>query len=809
MGALSPVPFAGLFVFLSSLLGGGLPLGVPPLPEDPVSARIAPEHCLFYLSSAGMAAPDANSGNQTEQLLAEPEVRRMAAEIQRALQVSLAREMKDKEAPEHPSADELVALAKLPLTRPTAVYVSNLQIGPEGPVIGSLRAGAVVNLGDSLEKTKAEIEQLVGRLPTPLVETLTIGGQSWQRIWPAPGVSVVWGFKGKHFWLGIGEGELGAMLKRAAGKPPAWLDRIAHDLPIERRSNVTYVNLKAVRELVVAMTELQGGSRPDVIKALGLGNVTALCAVAGLDQQGFISRAQVTIDGPSQGVLQLLDGAPLKPADLATIPGDATFAAAVKIDPQKAYQTLLSVAENIHPSGRAELQRDVAGMEAATRLKLEEQILAPLGDTWRVFDSPGEGGALMGATAVVSLKDPKQAAATQARLLELFKGKQPSAEQEDEDTGLHRQYQKPARIDAVEFSGKTIYVYQSGGRDFPIAPAWCITDKELVVALGAQSVKAYLARPAGFQSLAQAPEVTKAVRESAGLMGVTYCNCQRVFDTLYPALGIWAQVATTELRFRGVELGAGLLPSARSIRSHLQPAVSVVCRTPAGIEISARASLPCMGLLSAAPMAPAASLLLWMPSGRHVDGPRRVYPPGINAVAAGKRAIEMFDTDKDGKLSGKELDECPGLKSACTPTATGGPSTVDPAGTGEITAQMITDRIKQWQASRLGRMSLRCMVKHGGEPLEGADVKFVPEKFLGPNIKTATGKTDQNGVAMLSIPTESEGGPPGVPPGFYRVEITKAGTKIPAKYNQKTIFGQEVAIDAEGVRNGINFDLDY
>ena len=63
---------------------------------------------------------------------------------------------------------------------------------------------------------------------------------------------------------------------------------------------------------------------------------------------------------------------------------------------------------------------------------------------------------------------------------------------------------------------------------------------------------------------------------------------------------------------------------------------------------------------------------------------------------------------------------------------------------------------------------------------------------------TATGKTDQNGMAMLSIPTSGPGDPPGVAPGFYRVEITKDGEKIPAKYNTETIFGQEVALDAEG-----------
>ena len=86
----------------------------------------------------------------------------------------------------------------------------------------------------------------------------------------------------------------------------------------------------------------------------------------------------------------------------------------------------------------------------------------------------------------------------------------------------------------------------------------------------------------------------------------------------------------------------------------------------------------------------------------------RVYPPRIDAKKAGRLAMEMFDANKDGKLTGKELDKCPGLKAACTRSAMA-PATVDPAGTG-VTAEMITERIIAWQASRLGRMSLRCMV---------------------------------------------------------------------------------------------------
>jgi hypothetical protein len=180
-----------------------------------------------------------------------------------------------------------------------------------------------------------------------------------------------------------------------------------------------------------------------------------------------------------------------------------------------------------------------------------------------------------------------------------------------------------------------------------------------------------------------------------------------------------------------------------------------------------------------------------------VERPVAIRPSRIDAEEAGKRAIEMFDADKDGKIDGEELAKCPGLKAAM--------SKLDPEGTGELTAAMITARIRAWQDSKVARMSLRCMVRRKGEALAGAEVRFVPEKFLGDQMKTATGTTDQNGVAMLSIPE----GPPGVPVGFYRVEITKSGEKIPAKYNTETVLGQEIAADADGVRQGITFDLDY
>jgi hypothetical protein len=146
------------------------------------------------------------------------------------------------------------------------------------------------------------------------------------------------------------------------------------------------------------------------------------------------------------------------------------------------------------------------------------------------------------------------------------------------------------------------------------------------------------------------------------------------------------------------------------------------------------------------------------------------------------------------------LDKCPGLKAAA--------AMLDPDGEG-ITAAQITARIKVWQRNKIGRLNVNCEVLHDGKPIEGAEVTFVPEKFLGTHMVVATGKTDRNGLASVSIPTNGQQfDPPGVPQGFYRVEITKPGLAIPAKYNTRTVLGHEV-IYAREMFEPITFELAF
>jgi hypothetical protein len=176
--------------------------------------------------------------------------------------------------------------------------------------------------------------------------------------------------------------------------------------------------------------------------------------------------------------------------------------------------------------------------------------------------------------------------------------------------------------------------------------------------------------------------------------------------------------------------------------------------------------------------------------------PPRVFPELPDASAASK-AMELHDTNHDGFLDAKELEKVPGLKAAL--------KQVDTDRDGKVSQQEIADRIKSWADSRAGRVPIRLRITRNGRPLVGAKVVFVPEKFLGANMKSGTGTTSETGSVYASSPTAANSKVYGLSPGFYRVEITKDGETIPARYNTETTLGVEASRDYKPA--DLSFDL--
>jgi len=191
------------------------------------------------------------------------------------------------------------------------------------------------------------------------------------------------------------------------------------------------------------------------------------------------------------------------------------------------------------------------------------------------------------------------------------------------------------------------------------------------------------------------------------------------------------------------------------------------------------------------------SVSLLVLSGCFFGGPSRVQAPSINTFAASS-AMSKYDTDGDGKIAGPELDKAPALK--------GSLKKLDTNGDGAVSVDEISARIGEWQKSRVGLMSMACVVTMDGRPLEGATVTLVPEEFLGSSFKQASGTTAPGGLAILSItPDPSDPTATGVAAGFYTVKISKMSggqETVPAKYNTETTLGCEVAQDADWALQG-------
>ena len=197
--------------------------------------------CIWYFSWSGTADPDPKSANQTEQLLAEPEVRDFVHGIGTAIGAAMK-----KGAPPTPQGKLLGAegpkLIHALLTHPAAAFISKFEFGPRGPDVAG---GIVVGTGAETEDVKSTLVKLEQTLHTAAAAACRRRIPSGISYPSPPGAPTIeWGFREKYLIVGIGEGSADAIAKRRSGEPPAWLTAIKKRLPIERISSVHFLNIK-------------------------------------------------------------------------------------------------------------------------------------------------------------------------------------------------------------------------------------------------------------------------------------------------------------------------------------------------------------------------------------------------------------------------------------------------------------------------------------------------------------------------------------------------------------------------------------
>jgi hypothetical protein len=168
-------------------------------------------------------------------------------------------------------------------------------------------------------------------------------------------------------------------------------------------------------------------------------------------------------------------------------------------------------------------------------------------------------------------------------------------------------------------------------------------------------------------------------------------------------------------------------------------------------------------------------------------GPASVHRPDFDPQEASEQAVQQYDANGDGELSEQELAACPGILYNLT--------LYDIDGNKKVSIKELEQRLRDLRTANIGLTKLTVEVRQNGRPLQGAEVKLVPEAYLGTEVKPARGKTSARGSAIMDIPDSelpaSDKGLIGVHYGTYKVEITHPTISIPAKYNSQTTLGYE------------------
>jgi hypothetical protein len=166
------------------------------------------------------------------------------------------------------------------------------------------------------------------------------------------------------------------------------------------------------------------------------------------------------------------------------------------------------------------------------------------------------------------------------------------------------------------------------------------------------------------------------------------------------------------------------------------------------------------------------------------NGPSRIRPPDVDAASAADLAFQQLDKNQDAELNEEELKSSPGLAAAKT--------AYDADQNGTLANSEVVAGIRRWSEGQSGAVAVPYSVQLDGRALPDAQVKAIPEPFLGDAVKPAAGAEGYLAVAPEDRPPNA----PNLPlmlPGLYRIEITHPSIAIPAKYNSQTVLGLEVS----------------
>ncbi|MDG2389065.1 MAG: hypothetical protein P8M30_07070 [Planctomycetaceae bacterium] len=582
--------FSALLVGLAGM-GGGL-VAFPPGERDAAYLNCAPEQTLIYTEWA-TRGEGKEGGEGVDGLVADPEITTMIADLKSAV-MSLI-EKNAKGAPPG-LAEHLPPLLLDLVGRSGCLYVDysppenveeRLQNEQWLDLAGGLNVTLIINGGDKADETEQHLLALMS-----VDMQVTIRGRRWRL------KTARFDREGNYFILALGEGSLERALAGLKGevKGLGELEAFAKNydaIKMDRIGGITWLNLGRIRDEGLKLAGPFGAIATVMIEQLGVGELNNCVTVSGVIDGQIATRTHLETGGQTAGLLSLAAGRGLTAKDFNQIPADCDFLASFTLDVPLVRDTVTTLIEQVQPGLMENYQAIESQVENDLGFSIEDEFLQAYGQQMTVFDSPAAGGLFATSlTFAVEVTDAEKADKIFTKLMQMLDGFLPG----DRSNEYSR---RGVFLEEREFLGHKVYFVNTIGDDVPVAPAFCQTDKQLLISLHPQALKAHL-RFLKEGGSSYADKFGKAAPKGTVISYGTFA-ADKLVELIYTVIPFGAQLGLSQSQREGFDFDIFSIPSSKAILPYMKEARSWVVRTETGLMFESRSSIP-VPLMTSVPM---------------------------------------------------------------------------------------------------------------------------------------------------------------------------------------------------------------
>lgn len=572
------VGIAELIILLTLGGGAGLPLSMPPQPEDPMMYRIAPADCLYYATWTGFSAPDPNSTNATERMLAGKELQLLAKKLDRELMEFVATQAASRRGEERDWMMTASGLTRVTLLNSAAFFVSDFEASDSPTFTG----GVVIRIPDEADRYSDTLRELIIKNSKEADFTERKIGEIQVLRWKVDDVNFVeLGATSDYLVFAFGKETVQDIIARMQTEPPEWLREVREKLDVDRLATLSYGNLEQVTERIEAVLGEQG--EWSLVEAIGMDQLGTLTSFSGLTSEGAVAEMRLDFAGEPAGIWKVFDEDGLDSKTLTTIPGDSPLAVTLNLKPEKLVDIWLELMQQVQPFGADEIKAMIDRGGEAFGFRIREDLLRSFGDRITVYVAPRDGGFMLGWTAAFAIDNPMMISDVEAKLVGMV-----------DELGRGRGGDAPS-IETVDFAGRKIRQLVVDEDFFPLRVSWCLTGDEMVVALNPQALKSHLRGLDDNQHLADKARIQAVLAEqsSGAPIAVSYFDQAELIKFAYPFVQMFMQFAMHELQDEtDMKLDIGDFPSVAALTRGVEPAITVVRRTERGLLFRTEQTLP-------------------------------------------------------------------------------------------------------------------------------------------------------------------------------------------------------------------------